>query len=87
MRSPLAADRADRDPQHLTSADLDELCLLVGPELSRRALALDWQTLLDGEPMMHDMMSSMEVDTDLAGLLGMAVLLLVIAALVKYFFR
>jgi signal transduction histidine kinase len=49
VRSTLAAYRADRDPRHLTSADLDDLRLLVGPEIARRALTIDWQNLLDGE--------------------------------------
>ncbi len=49
VRSTLAAYRADRDPRHLTSADLDDLRLLVGPEVARRVLTLDWQNLLDGE--------------------------------------
>jgi hypothetical protein len=37
-------------------------------------------------PVMHDMMSGMGWGMGLAGLLGIAVLLLVIAALVKYIF-
>lgn len=49
VRSTLAAYRADRDTRHLASADLDDLRLLIGPEIARRALALDWQNLLNGE--------------------------------------
>lgn len=42
VRATLATYQADRNPRDLGPADLDDLKLLVGPELSRRALILDW---------------------------------------------
>lgn len=49
VRSTLASYRADRDPRRLASADLDDIRLLVGPEIARRGLSLDWRNMLEGE--------------------------------------
>lgn len=49
VRSTLAAYRADRDPRHLAANDLDDLRLLVRPEIARRTLSLTWQNLIQGE--------------------------------------
>ena len=42
VRATLATYQANRNPRDLGPADLDDLKLLVGPELGRRALTLDW---------------------------------------------
>jgi signal transduction histidine kinase len=47
VRSALATYRADRDPRDLAPADLDDLKLLIGAEVRRRTLALDWSNDLD----------------------------------------
>ena len=47
VRSALATYRADRDPRDLAPADLDDLKLLIGAEVRRRTLALDWGNALD----------------------------------------
>ncbi len=49
VRATLATYRADRDPRDLTPADLDDLKLLIGPEVSRRALILDWDNDVVGD--------------------------------------
>ncbi|MDX3805217.1 sensor histidine kinase [Bosea thiooxidans] len=49
VRSTLTAYRADRGPSRLAAADLDDIRLLVGPELVRHALSLDWRNMLEGE--------------------------------------
>jgi len=49
VRATLATYQADRNPRDLSPADLDDLKLLVGPELSRRALILDWDNSIGGE--------------------------------------
>jgi len=49
VRSALATYRADRDPRHLTADDLDDLKLLIGPELNRQVVTLDWRNSLGGE--------------------------------------
>jgi signal transduction histidine kinase len=42
VRSALATYRADGDPRDLAPADLDDLRLLIGAEVRRRAMDLDW---------------------------------------------
>lgn len=49
VRATLATYQADRNPRDLGPADLDDLKLLVGPELSRRALKLDWHNGIVGD--------------------------------------
>lgn len=49
VRSTLTAYRADRGPSRLAAADLDDVRLLVGPELVRHALSVDWRNMLEGE--------------------------------------
>lgn len=43
VRSALATYRADRDPRDLAPADLDDLRLLIGAEVRRQSLELDWR--------------------------------------------
>lgn len=47
VRATLATYRADRDPRDLSPADIDDLKLLIGPEVSRRALILDWRNSIE----------------------------------------
>jgi signal transduction histidine kinase len=47
VRATLATYRADRDPRNLSAADLDDLKLLLGPEMGRRALILDWSNAIE----------------------------------------
>jgi signal transduction histidine kinase len=47
VRSALATYRADRDPRDLAPDDLDDLKMLIGAEVRRRALDLDWRNELD----------------------------------------
>jgi signal transduction histidine kinase len=42
VRSTLASYRADQRPRHLTIADLDDLRLLIKPEVKRKRMKLDW---------------------------------------------
>lgn len=49
VRATLATYRADRDPRNLSAADLDDLKLLLGPEMARRALTLDWNNAIERE--------------------------------------
>lgn len=49
VRATLATYRADPDPRNLNRADLDDLLLLIGPEVSRRTLILDWQNDVEGD--------------------------------------
>lgn len=47
VRATLATYRADRDPRNLSAADLDDLKLLLGPEIGRRALTLGWSNAIE----------------------------------------
>ncbi|MBA4220674.1 MAG: sensor histidine kinase [Methylobacterium sp.] len=49
VRATLATYRADRDPRNLSAADLDDLKLLLGPEIARRAMTLDWSNAIERE--------------------------------------
>ncbi len=49
VRSTLTAYRADRSPRRLLAGDLDDIRLLVGPELARNSLSVDWRNMLEGE--------------------------------------
>jgi signal transduction histidine kinase len=46
VRSALTVYRADRNPRNLATADLDDLKLLIRPEIERRSLRLDWRNYL-----------------------------------------
>jgi len=48
VRSTLATYRGARNSRDLVRADLDDLRLLLGPELKRRSLALSWDNRFDG---------------------------------------
>ena len=48
VRSTLATYRGARGSRDLIRADLDDLRLLLGPELKRRNLALSWDNSFDG---------------------------------------
>lgn len=48
VRAMLITHRADRDRRDLEPADLDDLRLLVGPEIDRRRLVLTWSNALEG---------------------------------------
>lgn len=47
VRSALTVYRADRNPRDLAPADLDDLKLLIRPEIDRRTLKLVWRNHLD----------------------------------------
>lgn len=47
VRSTLATYRGARGSRDLVRADLDDLRLLLGPELKRRSLTLDWDNRFD----------------------------------------
>jgi len=49
VRSTLLTYRTDDDPKPLTRGDLEDLRILVKPELRRRQLQLDWKNDLNGE--------------------------------------
>jgi signal transduction histidine kinase len=46
VRTALATYRADRDSRELTKSDLDDLRLLIGPEATRKKLAIQWENRL-----------------------------------------
>ena len=50
VRSTLATYRADQRPRDLTAVDIDDLRLLISPELKRKHLNLQWDNQL-GEPV------------------------------------
>ncbi|MCE4226254.1 HAMP domain-containing histidine kinase [Methylobacterium sp. C25] len=47
VRATLVTHRIDREERDLAPADLDDLRLLVGPEIGRRGLVLTWDNALD----------------------------------------
>ena len=49
VRAALATYRTDRDPRFLTSSDLDDLRLLIKPELARQSVKLNWKNDIHGE--------------------------------------
>lgn len=49
VRSALTVYRADHNPRNLASADLDDLKLLIRPEMERRSLTLDWRNHLEAD--------------------------------------
>jgi signal transduction histidine kinase len=49
VRTTLATYRADREQRDLTAADLDDMRLLVEPELRRKQIAVSWSNSIDGD--------------------------------------
>ncbi len=49
VRTALATYRADREQRDLTPADLDDMRLLVEPEVRRKSVVLEWRNAMGGD--------------------------------------